>query len=92
MSATVVGIAAARQADLVTVVQLWHAARREQERLRELQAGRGRARLVHEARHVVISEKRSQLRRVGIQVIACEDLRQLTHGTTSREHLPDGAE
>ena len=88
----VVRIARARNRDLVPVVDLRNAARRHDERLRQLQPGGRRSRLVHEPQHVVVAEKHHEPGRVGIQVIASEHLRDFPYWLTLREGSADREE
>src|SRR5437763_681788 len=67
----------AGHAYLVAVVELRHAARREDEGVREFRASDGRAPLAHEAPVVVAADERDEQAGVRVEVILRERLRDL---------------
>src|SRR5205085_557259 len=67
----------AGHADLVAVVELRHAARREDEGVREFRARHARASLAHEAPVVVAADERDEQPRICVEIIFRERLRDL---------------
>src|SRR5205085_7967866 len=82
----------AGHAYLVAVVELRHAARREDEGVREFRASDGRASLAHEAPVVVAADERDQKAGVRVEVILRERLRDLLDVLAFAEGAARGVE
>src|ERR1051326_5550270 len=78
--------------DLVAVVELRHATRRQDKRIREFQTGDRRAFLTHEATVIVTAEKCDENFRIGVEIIFRECLGNLVDRLAFRERVSNRIE
>jgi len=84
----VVWIFSAFHGDFIAVVNLRHSAHRGQNGECKVEALQRGSRLVHEARDIVVAEKRHQTFRVRIEGVEAENIGKPAHGHVFEENIP----
>src|SRR6266849_6007379 len=82
----------ASHADLVTIVELWHAASGQHECVGQFETGDGRAFLAHEAAIIMPPEQRYQVVGVGVEIILCQSLWHLIEALAFGKCVTNGIE
>src|SRR6185369_7301038 len=80
------------QRKLISVVKLWHAARRQHKRIREFQPCDRRARLTHEATIIVTTEQGDENLGIRVEIVFRECLRNLIDWLPFGERVPNRVE